>query len=550
MAAVKVPPARAATIGRSSECDVILPDSSMTVSRRHAIAMCSGGRWMVTDLSSKHGTRLNGLPLRAQQPVPIEDGDTLAIGPWSFRIQLEATRDEATASPTLVATAPAFPTTDDLASSRRVEQISPEELGSLAQRRLDLLMECATAIHSAESEEALAKIILEAAVAGTGFTRAALVRPRGSLDQVDLVGIKVPSDATRSALTISRSLVRSASEAGGRVVRLVDDASLREAMSVEQLGIRSAICAPLCIENTIAMYLYLDTRGEHAHIQPDAAAFCAAMSRMAGLALANIERRKLEQRQKRMDFDIKAAHEAQRRLMPPEQGRAGPLVYAMRSRPGRVVAGDLFDVIPIDDRRTAFFLGDVSGKGLGAALVMATVQSQLHTELRQRADLIDAVTVVNRYLTDHSAGNEFVSIWVGLLDAVSRRVLYVDAGHGYCLHLRPDSPPRRLDQAARSRDIPLADVRGGIPIGVERDFRYTMEELAIDPSDRLVLFSDGVVDQRSPGGDQFGFERLLRTAAGSTSEERDVDAVLRALDEHAQSEEPTDDVTIASIRLA
>ncbi len=515
-----IEPSKAVTIGRSSSCDVQLPDQS--VSRQHAQLTCRGDRWIISDLDSLHGTMVGGAPLSPSDRAPLAQGDTLAIGPWIFRIQLGA--DTRSSS---------LETTSEMTSARqRVVAVPEAELGSLAERRLHLLMDCSAAIHTAETEEDLAGAAIDAVVRGTGFTRAALVRPMGSLDHVELLATRQPADETGDRFIISKTLLAAA--AGGQIVRLTETPDLQRAVSVIELGIQSAICAPVMDGGEATAFLYLDARESSPSPAPDAAAFCGAVARLIGLALSGLQREQLRERQRQLEADLDAARGAQRRMMPADHGRVGAVAYAMRSRPGRIVAGDLFDVIALDGGRVAFLLGDVVGKGLGAALVMAMAQSHVRAALAAGDSLVSAVDAVNRYLATHSGENEFVSMFVGVIDPAAGSLEYVDAGQGYAVHAPAGGEPRPIES------------EGGLVLGVSAEAEYTLERMDLAPGDRIVVFSDGVVEQPSPDGRQFGVAGVLDAVARAGAHDRDIEAVVEAVVAHASSDDLADDVTIAS----
>lgn len=538
------------TLGRSSQCEVVLADA--TISRRHAAIAHRAGRWMVTDLGSRHGTAVNGLILPEGQPTAIGDGETLAVGPWVFRCTI------GDAPPSRYTE-----TEESVSGSERIEAVPERELGTLAEQRLGLLLDCLTSIHQASAEPELAEAVVEAALRGTGFTRGALARPaaRGAesaggtavahapeaqagvpltaVNQVELLGAAGDLDET-GRFPLSRTLLRAA--ATGRVARLTDAAELREAVSVVELGIKSAICAPVHVGPEISAFLYLDTPHASGRVERDAAAFCGAIAQVCGMALSNIQRRKLEEQQKQLETDLRVARDAQRRMMPEERGEASGMPYAMRSIPGRVVAGDLFDIVELPGGKAAVLLGDVTGKGMGAALLMAMAQSQLNAALREHGDPHRAVSQVNRYLVAHSADTEFISLWLGVIDPEQKAVLFIDAGHGYCMVAPKGGKARRVESSR------------GLLIGIDPDFPYEVERLEYAPGDRLVLFSDGLVEQPPPAhtpatGVDFGLARTMDALNASPDVEGDVASLLKSLTEFSGGEVFNDDVTISSIEL-
>ncbi len=542
---------RAVTLGRASICEIVLNEA--TISRRHCSLLHRSGRWIATDLGSRHGTAVNGTILPEGQPTPLGEGDTLALGPWVFRCTIGEPPSSRIA-------------TTEEAGSERVEAVPEKELGTLAEQRLGLLLDCVSIIHQSENETALADAALDAALRGTGFTRGALARPvtrdapsgsapaqtgAQSIHHVELLGSAGSLD-DHGSFPLSRTLLRAA--ASGKVARLTDAAELREAESVVGMGIKSAICAPVMTGADAPVFLYLDTPHSSDRVERDAAAFCGAIAQVCGMALASIQRRRLEEQQKQLEADLRVARDAQRRMMPQERGEAAGMAYAMRSIPGRVVAGDLFDVIDLGGGKAAILLGDVTGKGMGAALLMAMAQSQLNASLREHSDPRRAVEQVNRYLVAHSADTEFISLWLGVIDPEQRAVFYIDAGHGYGVHAPSGGPPLRIESSR------------GLLVGIDADFPYDVERLEYAPGDRLILFSDGVVEQTAPligrpgqaaptppppGGapNEFGLGRTLAAIASAGGPEEDVERLLASLTEFTGAAVFNDDVTIASVGL-
>jgi serine phosphatase RsbU (regulator of sigma subunit) len=523
--AIEIEPHGEITIGRSLNCDFTLTNES--VSRRHLSVRHRAGHWLISDLGSRHGTTVNGQAVQEDKPVILGEDDLVGIGPYAFRVSLGGRVRHHTAT-TIADTAGGF--------GGRVERVSQDEADRLAQHRLDLLMQCAARIHGAASEKHLADAALQSLLAGTGFHHAVLLRPqRGDAEQIEVLGSRHRSGTAMGEVTFSRSLLAEAST--GQMARLKGDAQVDRSVSIAELGIDSALCVPVMLGGSVAAYLYLDTRGGPARIEADAAGFCQAIARMCGLALANLKRLDLEVRHQTLEAEMTAAREAQQFIVPSTEGAAGPVRYAMIMRPGFFVAGDLFEVIELAPNRAAVCIGDVTGEGISAAVFMAAAQSHLHGTLRRTDDPADAVNAVNRYLADRSPEDRFVSLWVGVFDGDSRTVRFVDAGHGHCIYRTGDGAPDTLVS------------EGGIPAGIDASYAYENEERPMLTGDRLVLYSDGLIEQRSGEGEMFGRGRVVETLTPSTNAKDDVDQLIAALTSHAGSDNFHDDTTIASIEV-
>lgn len=507
--------------GRSSQCDTQLPDN--TISRRHFSLTYKAGAWLIADLESRHGTYLNGIKLEPNATAPIRTGDLVRCGQWTFRARIG---DQLSTG--------GVRSEDDLGSTlNRVQKVPEAELGSLAQQRLELLIECAASINTAASEDELATAVLDALLAGTGFPRAMLIRSISGDGAVDVVGFRGPPGEAAEDLVVSQSLIQSAK--AGEIVRMSADGPVNYGESIVRLGIHSALCAPVMLDGAVAAFIYLDARNAEQSVQQDAAAFCQAIARMCGLAFSNIKRAELKSRHDKLLGDVQAAGEAQRLLMPPSKARVAGVDYVVKMRPGRYVAGDLFNIITLPDGRLAAYLGDVSGKGVGAAILMATVQTHLKLALREHLEPAKALDEVNQALAEQGTDGRFVSLWVGIFDPAAEKVYFVDAGHGHWLVRLPGEPPKKRDCV------------GGMPLGIDADIPYETEVAPFVDGSRLIVFSDGVVEQTNPEGEEFQLDRTIKIFADASTPEAEVEDIFRAVLAFAQTDALADDVTVASL---
>ena len=280
------------------------------------------------------------------------------------------------------------------------------------------------------------------------------------------------------------------------------------------MGIHTAICVPFDVDGAVVGYLYLDAREEEARADEESADYCLALARLCGLAFSNLRRAELEHKQRTLETQLEAAREAQQLLLPPQRGGVGRLRYSLYLQPGLVVAGDLFDIVPLSD-------GHVG----------------IHARLLQTQSPSMAVEHANRYLCAHSASNRFVTLWVGVLDVATGKVRYVDAGHGLWTVVSPEGASQASDDGR------------SIPIGIEADYQFNEAELSLTPTHRLVLLSDGIIEQRSPDGLQFKMGRVKAVLESNADADSDPERVIEAVRAFAGSRVLDDDATVASIRL-
>ncbi|MHC4991949.1 MAG: SpoIIE family protein phosphatase, partial [Planctomycetota bacterium] len=402
-------------IGRSP-CDI--PLIAPSISRRHAAVRLDGSLPSIVDLHSRHGTFVNGSRIEAGTDIELAIGDEIRIGPVLLHVRPGATtRDLITLA-------------GDRAGTEHAMVVPESERGGLAQRRLDALLQSASILSSAPDLPALAAVVTQAASQGTHSARVLLLRPTERDDDLEILGRHVATEHGDDETSLSRSLVRLALE--GQLAELTEEqSSSGPSPSIAGLVIRSAIGAPIRVDGQVEAVLYLDARGQESRLEPDAAAFCEALAELCGLALANQRRLVSERQRALLQRDAETARRVQQQIMPPPSGTAGPIAYAMVSVPGRLVAGDLLDVVEIDGRRAVVVLGDVAGKGVGAAILMATAQTFLRAAVQQSLDIPQVLADLNRFVYERCSDGTFLTLWLGLFDATTGTVQFADAGHGH-----------------------------------------------------------------------------------------------------------------------
>ena len=476
----------ALAIGRAPDNGLVLPDPA--VSREHALIRADGAHWSLLDRHSRLGTRLNGLALEPGMPADLHVGDVIGLGPWRFRVDVAAS-------------APA----------------APAPRGSLAEQRLELLLGCAAEIAAAADEQQLSDVLAEHALAGSGFARAAVLW-RGEDRRLQ----------PRSLRTLGADRERFERELARIAERLESGAREDPAAATRSLQ------APLMLDGRDVAWLHLDSNRVGRDRRADAPTFVQALSRLSALALANLRRVDAARRHAMLAADLERARDVQRRLLPDARPAAG-LAHALHLQPGRTIAGDIADVFELPGGKVAALLGDVAGAGLGAGLVMASVQSFMRAELAHHDDPARASARLNAHLCAQSGGGRFTTLWLGIFEPHARRCRFVDAGHGLALRLHP------LREAA-----PIV-AHGNIPLGISADAQFHAETLQLEPGEFVLLHSDGLIERRAPDGSAFGHERLVHALRGAATPAQAIARALSALDAHVVDATADDDTTLLAL---
>ena len=241
--------------------------------------------------------------------------------------------------------------------------------------------------------------------------------------------------------------------------------------------------------------------------------------------------------------EMRAAAEIQQSILPPalpRQGAAAAIDLHAEMHPAREIGGDFYDYFLLAPDRLAVTVGDVSGKGIPAALFMAVSRTVLRGAAGSNgsdgSDMAAAMAASNRLLATQNTACMFVTLFHGVLDLATGRLRYCNAGH---------NPPYLLHAGGGCERLAAT----GIPFGVDPDMPYRIAEAALAPGDTLFLFSDGITEAFDPRGEEFGTARLeavLAATRGGTAAAL-VGAVLDATAAFAAGAEQSDDITCLAL---
>jgi serine phosphatase RsbU (regulator of sigma subunit) len=251
--------------------------------------------------------------------------------------------------------------------------------------------------------------------------------------------------------------------------------------------------------------------------------------------------RKVSEEAMLVRHELEVARNVQRQLLPNDVPGIAGLDCAAFFRPASFVGGDYYDFINLPRGRLAFSLGDVSGKGIAAAVMMASIQAVLRSQLR----LIDSpATVINEFnktLVSMTTPERYSTLVCGQVDVADKVLTYVNAGHVYPLLVRPNG--------AKSTVTELRE--GGMPIGLFEDAQYRQATCSLASGDVVVCYSDGVSEAVNENREMWEPDELnaLLQNSNGWSASRIVEALASAVDRHAGNAPQADDITIMAMRV-
>ena len=266
------------------------------------------------------------------------------------------------------------------------------------------------------------------------------------------------------------------------------------------------------------------------------------LSSLSNLAIISLENARLFQEaieKQRMEDELVIAREIQKGLLPSVLPALPGVEIGAANFSSKQVGGDYYDAILLDDHRLIVAIGDVSGKGTPASLLMANIQATIRALVPLHLPLGELTGRVNDLMCPNTGGTRFVTFFWGCLDVHTRRFTYVNAGHNHPYVMRADGSAERLD-------------KGGMILGVmETVIPYEEGTVDLHPGDLLVLFTDGVSEAMNAQSQEYGEERLetVIRKAGGWGAQGLIDAIHQDIIAHAAGAPQSDDVTMMVLRM-
>lgn len=504
-------------IGRSPTANLVLPD--LSVSRQHARLVRKGSGWRVEALSPTNPTFVNSQPVAGT--ADVQAGDVLRFGQTVVRLLGDVPAPAPVPRPVPAAVRPAEGGGNDDRQAARLKLVNdihralaaPISLSDL----LDLILERSFEVLNPEEG-----VVLLRGPDGE-FTPAATRTREGAGGEV----------------FVSRRVVEEIVTKGKSV--LVLDAALDERFSGSESlvmsGVRGVLAAPLSdAEGTMGLIALVSRVSVRPFSQQDLT-MLESLAGAAALRVRNVALAEQAAARQVLERELALAHDIQMSMLPRRMPHRPEVDIVATLKPARSVGGDLYD-FHLEGDRLWFIVGDVAGKGVGAALYMAVAKTLFRATVEGADDLGDVVRRMNRQLATDNDQLIFVTALVGYLVLPTGEVMLADAGH---------NPAVLID---RSGSLSLPEIPKCPALGVVEDADYPCGQFVLGPGESLLLYTDGATDARSPDGELYGDERLLASIAASAGRSPDdiLSSVLAAIDAFAAGGPPEDDVTLMVVK--
>jgi sigma-B regulation protein RsbU (phosphoserine phosphatase) len=538
------------TLGRSARNDLCIPDPF--ASRVHAEVRREGEEYYLQDLGSANGTLYNGGSVEGT--VPLTAGGRIQIG------ETEIVFDDGTYHSSMGATM----ITDNSSTSL------PEATIALASgdRTTSGLLEAIEGARTKPEENVVARVAREgdllALISKVGITLLSSSTLEQTLEQiVSLVFEAVPADrcllmmrdehSEELRVAVARLRDRAGEVGEIRVSRNVMDEVVIRGKSVLTSdaqhdprfasgtvvlqGVRSVLAVPLGVAEKVFGIIYADSPIAEGRFTEDHLKVLTTLASVAAIRVENARLVEARFQQERLERELQLAMEIQQRFQPTAPPSVPGYEFQGISFPCYEIGGDYYDFIQREDGRLVIALGDVSGKGTAAALLMSSLHAAIHAQTGSHDTLVETISAVNRYLAENIPPNRFVTLFYAELDPESGAVSFLNAGH---------NPPLIVHAAGTVEQL----ASGGLPLGIKADADYREGRTHLQMGDVLVIYSDGVTEAASPSGEEFGPTRLYEVVS------RNVDAsaagirdrIESALTKFSQGTQAADDITLVIVK--
>lgn len=517
-------------LGRADSNDLCFREVA-GLSRKHLVFERSGRGWTVRDLGSTNGTFLNGAPLT--EPRVLRAKDRVTAGELTVVFSDGGPAPAQTVvfveKPTSATQETTMSETDSL---HGVLSADGRPGGSA---HIEALIRAGRELAGHMPLDKLFDLILNLSVDSVGAARGVLM----TLEEGELqvrsskgAGFRISSHVRDLVLRDKRSLL---------VRDALMDQALGARMSIVQDQIRSMLAVPLQTKNGVIGLIYLDSPFLIRDFTKEDLSVLTVMSNIAAVRIEHARLAELEQAEKLRAQEMAHAAMIQRSILPsnfpPFPDRHEFQLHAAMT-PARGVGGDLFDFFLLDDHHLAFAVGDVSGKGVPAALFMAVARTLLRATAPHRPAPSECLNYMNSSLHNENTSGMFVTFFYGVLDTRTGELQFANAGHNPPYVFTPEGKFRALED------------KGGPMLGLFPGLKYESATTQLAPGECIAVYTDGVTEAKDTADEFFNDDRLEAYLKQHASEQTEqlVNGLHQCVQDFAKGAPQADDITALALR--
>jgi serine phosphatase RsbU (regulator of sigma subunit) len=490
----------AVTVGRSSTADLALSDPFL--SRHHARLLRQNDRLLVEDLGSRNGTFVNDLAV--QGPTEVRPGDVIRLSASSISLANDrasiatATTHDSGIGATIFR--PASELLEEEISSSTEMMDSAEALRRYAQR-LETLRDVHEAVAGSLTQDALLKMILDRIFEHLGPQQGVVYLKESDGQYYQAASRALPGQSTE--IPLSRTLVHEVLEKG--MAALVFDAATDQRFaaseSIMMSGIRSMVAAPLLAEAGPMGMIVLNSKVAVRQFSEQDMELLTSLASVAALKLRNIALLERDAQRRQMEAELALARRIQMSLLPEHLPTFPGWSLLGRNIPSRGVSGDYYVVVPRKDgAECVLFMADVSGKGIAASIVTASLEALAAAPIEGGDPPEEICDQLCRRLYKRTPPEKYATAFCAVLEPTTGRLTYTNAGHNTALLAHADGTIEDLATC-------------GLPIALLPEATYERRETRLEPGAGLLIYTDGITEAEDKNGEEYGLERLRQCYA-------------------------------------
>jgi serine phosphatase RsbU (regulator of sigma subunit) len=514
-------------VGRSSAAELCFPEDA-GLSRQHFAFETQGDDWTVQDLGSKNGTFVNNLPLKAK--YILKPGDRITAG---HLVIVYAPNSELPEQGVVVfdgsdSTSPSTSTVvTSLEGALSNQTMAYPHGGAKSSAPMQALIKAGQELSANRPLSEMFPVILDLAIQAVNAQRGVLLL----LENETLVPKAHKGEGFRISTAVRDKVMDE------KASILVRDAQLDDAfkgrMSIVEQKVHTMMAVPLQTQYRILGLVYLDSPFILREFTKDDLSLLTVMANIAAIRIENVRLAEIEEVERIMKRDLAQAADIQNQMLPGEAPEIAGADLAGYNAACRTVGGDYYDFFPYDDGRVGLALGDVSGKGMPASLLMMELHARVQMLAEERMDMRSFMTRLNKATCERCPSNRFITFFFSVFDPATGELRFANAGHNPPIVLRADGKAEMLEG-------------GGPVLGIMPAAPYSEQVVHLDRGDMLVLYSDGVTEATNHEYEEFAEERLIEVLRLRRDRPASniVDAVTSALAEFAAGAPQADDITL------
>lgn len=533
------------SVGRSPDNDISIIDPYS--SGHHAFIYPSdGGGYVVRDNKSKNGTFLNGVKITGE--IELKKGDEVLIGSTRIVFDKELAADvEVTESPSSATNINTIMDLKEILKKTEVEttikaEATPINLEKIRSehKAYSVMSEVSKALIFHKPLDELLEHIMDLICENLPMDRGILMLKEGNPAQLIPKVIRInEKNLKKQKIQVSQSIVSMALDKNSSILTrdAQSDTRFKSQQSIIRSNIHSAMCVPLWNNREIIGIVYADRVFALDQFSDEDLKLLTLLSNLAAVKIENAKLFEDVIEKERMEKELTLAAQIQRDFLPKENPECENFEIAGSNIPCYQVGGDYYDFIAIDPSRLGIVIADVSGKGVSASLLMASLRASLQSEVHPKYKLKEMACKLNDFVHRSSSSNSFITFFYTELNKKTGELRFVNAGH---------NPPLILDKKGKIHRLESC----GLCLGMFSSSEYEIKDIKLNAGDMAFLYTDGITESRSKDNEEFTEERLVKLIQkhSKLSAAKLVEKIQKEVNNFAAGADPMDDMTLVVIK--